>query len=122
MKNPALQLEDIQGNVLQGYGFPEAAYVTLKVKKQRHGRGLLAELRPQVTPATLWERRPASTLNIAISHEGSGGSASASTCSPASRPSSARAWPRAPGTWATRAAARPAAGRRACGRRTSTCW
>jgi Dyp-type peroxidase family len=70
MRNPPLELDDIQGNVLQGYGFPEAAYVSLEVGKERHGRGLLAELRPQVTPATLWERRPVSTLNLAISHRG----------------------------------------------------
>jgi Dyp-type peroxidase family len=70
MRNPPLELDDIQGNVLQGYGFPEAAYVSLQVGRKRDGRGLLAELRPQVTPATLWERRPVSTLNIAISHRG----------------------------------------------------
>jgi Dyp-type peroxidase family len=70
MRNPPLELDDIQGNVLQGYGFPEAAYVSLRVDKERQGRGLLAELRPQVTPATQWERRPVSTLNIALSHRG----------------------------------------------------
>jgi Dyp-type peroxidase family len=70
MINPPLELDDIQGNVLQGYGFPEAAYVSLKITKTRHGRGLLAELRPQVTPATQWQIKPASTLNIALSHRG----------------------------------------------------
>ena len=70
MRSRPLELEDIQGNVLQGYGFPEAAYVSLRVKKKRQGRGLLAELLPQVTPATPWTDRPASTLNIALSHRG----------------------------------------------------
>jgi Dyp-type peroxidase family len=70
MRNPPLELDDIQGNVLQGYGFPEAAYVSLRIDKKRHGRGLLAELRPEVTPATQWRNKPVSTLNIALSHRG----------------------------------------------------
>jgi Dyp-type peroxidase family len=65
-----LELDDIQGNVLQGYGFPEAAYVSLRLRNGRDGRGLLAELRRQVTPAAPWAARPTDTLNLAISHRG----------------------------------------------------
>ena len=65
-----LELGDIQGNVLKGYGFPAAAYVSLVVRDARDGRGLLAELRRQVTDATLWAGRPAAALNVALSHEG----------------------------------------------------
>ena len=67
-----LELEDIQGNVLQGYGFEHAAYVSLEVVEDRDGRGLLGELLPQVTAATLWPKahKPSSTVNIAVSHRG----------------------------------------------------
>jgi Dyp-type peroxidase family len=65
-----LALDDIQGNVLRGYGFPAAAYVSLKVHDEADGRGLLADLRRHVMPATLWNERPPSTLNIALSHRG----------------------------------------------------
>ena len=65
-----LALADIQGNVLQGYGFPEAAYVSLGIRGERDGRGLLAELRGQVTSATQWASPPPSTLNVAVSYRG----------------------------------------------------
>jgi Dyp-type peroxidase family len=69
MTAPALELGDIQGNVLQGYGLPHAAYVSLEVLARRDGRGLLAEL--HVTDASPWNgARPRSTLNVAVSHRG----------------------------------------------------
>jgi Dyp-type peroxidase family len=70
MRTVPLELGDIQGNVLRGYGFPEAAFVSLKIHHERDGRGLLAELSRQVTDATLWETPPASTLNVALSYRG----------------------------------------------------
>jgi Dyp-type peroxidase family len=65
-----LELDDIQGNVLRGYGFPAAAYVSLVVRDARDGRGLLAELRRRVTDASPWKRRPTTALNLALSHNG----------------------------------------------------
>jgi Dyp-type peroxidase family len=65
-----LELGDIQGNVLKGYGFPAAAYVSLVVRNPRDGRGLLADLRRRVTDATPWTLRPTAALNVALSHSG----------------------------------------------------
>jgi Dyp-type peroxidase family len=65
-----LDLDDIQGNVLQGYGFPEAAYVSLRIRDESDGRGLLADLRHDVTAATRWASPPDSALNVAVSHRG----------------------------------------------------
>ncbi len=65
-----LELEDIQGNVLRGYGFRHAVYVALEVRRERAGRRLLAWLRPLVTNARPWRDRPESTLNVALSHRG----------------------------------------------------
>jgi Dyp-type peroxidase family len=71
MSAQPLELDDIQGNVLQGYGFTYAAYVSLELLETRDGRGLLAELRPRVTAATPWTAgKPTSALNIAVSHRG----------------------------------------------------
>ena len=69
-----LELDDIQGNVLRGYGykFEHAAYVSLNVLDERDGRGLLGELLPQRHRGHDCGRtsKPSSTLNIAVSHRG----------------------------------------------------
>jgi Dyp-type peroxidase family len=66
-----LELDDIQGNVLQGYGLPTAAYVHVRVREPRAGRELLRELTPLVRNARDWGApKPASALNVALSYQG----------------------------------------------------
>jgi Dyp-type peroxidase family len=66
-----LELEDIQGNVLRGYGHPFAAFVALRVVDAASGRRLIRDLLPGVTTAAPWfGEPPATTLNIAISFAG----------------------------------------------------
>ncbi|HEV7804281.1 MAG TPA: hypothetical protein VGO80_00565 [Solirubrobacteraceae bacterium] len=67
----ALELEDIQGNVLRGYRHPFAAHVPLRVVDAASGRRLIRDLLPGVTTAAPWfGEPPATTLNIAISFAG----------------------------------------------------
>lgn len=71
MSATALELADIQGNVLQGYGLPYAAYVSLQLPRNAaEGRGLLAELEGSITNAQRWKGKPRVTFNLAISHTG----------------------------------------------------
>ena len=66
-----LELDDIQGNVLQGYGLPCAAYVSVSVDDAYEGRRLLSDLRVGVTDARPWRTgKPPATLNVALSHAG----------------------------------------------------
>ncbi len=69
--NP-LDRPDIQGNLLRGYRLPCAEHWFARVHDARAARTLLSELRVQVETAEPWPRRkkPASTLNIAISAAG----------------------------------------------------
>ena len=46
-----LQLEDMQGNILQGYGHRFCAYQNLRISDAEEGRRLLANLLPDVTNA-----------------------------------------------------------------------
>lgn len=63
---------DIQGNVLRGYRLPCSEHWFARVHDARAARALLGELRDQVEPAMAWPHRkkPASTLNIALSYAG----------------------------------------------------
>jgi deferrochelatase/peroxidase EfeB len=67
----ALQLADLQGNILQGYGLQYCAYVNVQIDDAREGRALVDDLRAEVTDAQPWTNgKPASTLNLAFSYEG----------------------------------------------------
>jgi Dyp-type peroxidase family len=63
-------LDDIQGNVLQGYGSPHAAYVFARVPDKVHGRRFLGEVMDFVTPATCWTAKPSHTLNVSFTCSG----------------------------------------------------
>ncbi|MCW3039799.1 MAG: peroxidase, partial [Solirubrobacterales bacterium] len=65
-----IDLADLQGNVLCGYGHSRAAYRFCRVDDAVAGRAWLAALAPQVTSATPWTTRPERTLNVALSHSG----------------------------------------------------
>jgi Dyp-type peroxidase family len=66
-----LDLHDMQGNVLQGYGLPFAAYLFVHVETPAAGCGLLRELADQTTNAEVWqEDKPELTVNVALTANG----------------------------------------------------
>jgi Dyp-type peroxidase family len=65
-----LDLTDIQGNVLSGYGFPYATYLFLTVPNRDAGRRFLGEIAGEVTQAARWETVPATTTNVALTFAG----------------------------------------------------
>lgn len=65
--------EDLQGNILCGYGnaFSQALYAFVHVDDGAAGRRLLGELAERVTNALPWRRsKPSDTLNVALTHPG----------------------------------------------------
>ena len=68
--NP-LDLDDIQGNILRGYGFPAAGYLFVRVDDPAAGRRWLGELVDPITTAAEWvEGKPEHTLNVAVTATG----------------------------------------------------
>lgn len=66
-----LDWDDIQGNVLRGYGFQHARHGVLAVTDPAAGRRWLRELLPEITPATPWTTtRPDRAVNVAFTHRG----------------------------------------------------
>ena len=75
----ALDLCDIQGNVVRAYGrfgFPIARYLLLNISNGPGGRSWLTSMIPSFTNSATWSNepggvmRPKVTLNIAINHAG----------------------------------------------------
>lgn len=83
----ALDLADIQGNILRAYGrqgFPKARYIFLNIRKAAGGRAFIDRIRPSITTAVKWDitqahyprrghvevRRPTVTFNIAFTFYG----------------------------------------------------
>jgi Dyp-type peroxidase family len=60
----------MQGNVLRPYDNDHAAYLFVEVDEPAAGRRLLAELAPDLTPATPWVVPPAVTTNLAFTATG----------------------------------------------------
>jgi Dyp-type peroxidase family len=68
---PAVDLADLQGNVLRGYGFPRAAYLWFTVSDAAGGRRWLGRVLERVTTAEPWRAgKPESTVNVAITAAG----------------------------------------------------
>ena len=66
-----LPLDDIQGNLLRGYGYPLAAYLFARIDDAVAGRALLGELAGEVTSAEPWGHgKPRTTLNVALTYAG----------------------------------------------------
>jgi Dyp-type peroxidase family len=63
-----LDLYDIQGNIVRGYGSRAAAYVFLSVHDAAAAKAWLADLAPQVTTAAV--NPPQRTLNVAVTYPG----------------------------------------------------
>ncbi|MGY1640545.1 Dyp-type peroxidase [Geodermatophilus sp. SYSU D00703] len=68
----ALDLGDVQGNILNGYGFGHAVHLLLHADTAEAARQCLRQVRGRVTTAARWPqgRRPDATLNVAITHCG----------------------------------------------------
>jgi Dyp-type peroxidase family len=67
---PELELEDIQGNVIRGYGMPVAEYVFLGIEAAEGGQRWLRDVIGHVRSAGPWEQKPASALNVSFSWQG----------------------------------------------------
>jgi Dyp-type peroxidase family len=63
-----LELDDIQGNILRGYGAHATSYVFLSVHDAAEAKAWLADLIPQITTADV--PPPDVALNIAVTHAG----------------------------------------------------
>ena len=67
----AMDLTDIQGNILSGYKAGAATYLFYRVDTVRYGRQWLAALLPEVTTGIHADgENPPSTVNIAVSFQG----------------------------------------------------
>ena len=66
----ALDLTDVQGNVLRPYDNDHAELVFVEVDDAASARRLLRELEAEVTPATEWVVPPACTTNLAFTAAG----------------------------------------------------
>jgi len=70
----SLELDDIQGNVVRGYGMPYAAHLFVRVEDAERGRRTLCELAAQVTLESSggWPggAKPEHTLNLAFTATG----------------------------------------------------
>jgi Dyp-type peroxidase family len=66
-----VELDDLQGNVLCGYGHPCARYVFLRFDDADAGRRVVGALAPRVRSAAPWgTARPPTTLNVAFTWRG----------------------------------------------------
>ncbi|MDQ4133126.1 MAG: Dyp-type peroxidase [Actinomycetota bacterium] len=70
MAPSALELAEIQGNLLRGYSHPSAAYVFVRVDDATGGRGWLGGLVDHVTTAEPWADTPETTLNLSFTWRG----------------------------------------------------
>jgi len=69
----ALDLGDIQGNILRGYGFAQAAYLFFEIPDVASGRRFLGDLVDGVQDAAPWgDVRPETVMNIAVTYAGLG--------------------------------------------------
>ena len=66
----SIDWDDIQGNVLRGYGFDHGHHLVFTVTDAAAARRWLGQLVPAVTPGTPWRTRPVTTLNLAFTHRG----------------------------------------------------
>jgi deferrochelatase/peroxidase EfeB len=73
----ALDLADIQGNLLRGYRSANARHFALEVGNRPGGAAFIAGLvsgdesrSPQITTAEEWDTKPSYTLNLGITYDG----------------------------------------------------
>ena len=109
-----IDLADIQGDVLRGYTYPCAAYLLLRIDDVDRGARADAADAAAGAHRRAVEGRPAADRDARGLHvRGAGGArAAGGAARRRSRPSSARAWPRAPSGSATAGRARRPSGSR----------
>ena len=75
--DPPVDLADVQGNILRGYRKPFVRHLVLTVRDRAAARRWLRDatsgdetLAPQVTNAEPWDEKPATCLNVGVTHPG----------------------------------------------------
>lgn len=69
--SPTLELADIQGGILRGYGYPFATYLTIRTTGDDAARAWLAALAGDVTTAEPWSAgKPELAVNVALTATG----------------------------------------------------
>src|SRR6478609_4343248 len=79
--NAGIDLHDVQGNVVKGYGrygFPVARFIFYRVNIEGAGRDFVTRLLPMITTSAPWTRfdlgqgidKPKVTTNVAFTYEG----------------------------------------------------
>jgi Dyp-type peroxidase family len=67
----AVELADIQGNVLRGYTYPVAAYIFLRIDGVERGKALLDRMLPRITTGEPWDGDPPPTaIQVAFTYAG----------------------------------------------------
>jgi Dyp-type peroxidase family len=70
-EKPTFELGDIQGNVLRGYTYPDAAYLFLRIDDPVKARALMGRMLPQVASAEEWtDGPPATAMHVALTYSG----------------------------------------------------
>ena len=62
--------EDVQGNILYGYRFPQARFVLLHIEKPSSGHEFIRTMEPQITRAHWGPEKPDGATNIAFTYRG----------------------------------------------------
>lgn len=78
MSDTYIDLDDVQGNIVKGYGrygYPKARYVFFRFINPADGRAFLESLLPLITNGRPWEKSsrdelPTATTNVAFSYQG----------------------------------------------------
>ena len=71
LASPTLELADIQGGVLRGYGYPFATYLMIRTASGEAARAWLAALADDVTNAEPWSAgKPELAVNVALTATG----------------------------------------------------
>jgi Dyp-type peroxidase family len=66
----AVELADVQGDLLRGYTYPSAAYLFLRIDDPDRARALMRRMMPQVSTAEPWPEQPPSAMHVAFTYAG----------------------------------------------------
>jgi len=70
VRQAAVEVADIQGNVLRGYSHASAAYIFLRIDDVEKGKALLRGMLPRVTSGAPWVRSPETAIQAAFTYAG----------------------------------------------------
>ncbi len=65
-----IDVSDIQGFALKGYNFPFARYLLLELTHVKGARDFIGQIVQYLTTGERWDKKPASTVNIAFTFHG----------------------------------------------------